>query len=435
MSNDIRRLEAQLKEITADPRSDPGIRSIVISRLAWELRFVDPLRAEALCRQVQSLLAEHPHPEAQARYQATLADIFREQGNYQQALILADAATQLAEQLALDDLLLYLWVTSGATHWRLGNLSEALAMFQRQYRTARQQQDGKNEAHALNNIGLIYDDQGNYALACEMYERALERHVVLDDKRGQALVLNNLAMNLYQVDDDEPALTHALKSLELARLAGDQFLVLAVLDTVGLLYAKQGQYPQASTHFQQGLDLAETLAVKHSQAYASLRVGWLCTLQQQDTAAMPHLNKALQGFQEIDQKQELFECHHLLSEIYERQGDFSRAFQHYRQYHRINEQIHNEQTSRRLKNLQISHEAETLKQEAEINRLRNVALQAALDQVKQLSGLLPICANCKKIRDDTGYWHDVAIYLQEHLEAEFSPGICPNCMETLSSDD
>jgi AmiR/NasT family two-component response regulator len=62
---------------------------------------------------------------------------------------------------------------------------------------------------------------------------------------------------------------------------------------------------------------------------------------------------------------------------------------------------------------------------------RNQELQAALDRVKLLSGLLPICANCKKIRDDAGYWQDVAVYIRDHSEVEFSHGICPECMEEL----
>ncbi|HMQ51502.1 MAG TPA: response regulator [Anaerolineae bacterium] len=62
---------------------------------------------------------------------------------------------------------------------------------------------------------------------------------------------------------------------------------------------------------------------------------------------------------------------------------------------------------------------------------KNEQLQQALDQVKLLSGLLPICSNCKKIRDDQGYWQDIAVYIRDHSEAEFTHGICPDCMRTL----
>jgi phosphoserine phosphatase RsbU/P len=58
-------------------------------------------------------------------------------------------------------------------------------------------------------------------------------------------------------------------------------------------------------------------------------------------------------------------------------------------------------------------------------------LEAALADVKHLSGLLPICAYCKKIRNDQNYWQQVEIYVSEHSEAQFSHGICPDCYETV----
>jgi hypothetical protein len=58
-------------------------------------------------------------------------------------------------------------------------------------------------------------------------------------------------------------------------------------------------------------------------------------------------------------------------------------------------------------------------------------LQEALSKVKTLSGLLPICASCKKIRDDKGYWNQIETYIGAHSEAEFSHGICPDCLIKL----
>jgi len=61
-------------------------------------------------------------------------------------------------------------------------------------------------------------------------------------------------------------------------------------------------------------------------------------------------------------------------------------------------------------------------------------LQESLSQVKQLSGLLPICASCKNIRDDKGYWNRIEAYIKAHSEAEFSHGICPDCARKLYPD-
>lgn len=74
----------------------------------------------------------------------------------------------------------------------------------------------------------------------------------------------------------------------------------------------------------------------------------------------------------------------------------------------------------------------TERAEAEAERERLIAeLQKALREIKRLSGLLPICASCKKIRDDKGYWNTVEEYISENSEAEFSHGVCPECYETL----
>jgi hypothetical protein len=64
-------------------------------------------------------------------------------------------------------------------------------------------------------------------------------------------------------------------------------------------------------------------------------------------------------------------------------------------------------------------------------RNRNGELTEAIGRVKQLSGLLPICASCKKIRDDKGYWNQLEQYISDHSEVGFSHGICPDCAETL----
>jgi ABC-type amino acid transport substrate-binding protein len=63
-----------------------------------------------------------------------------------------------------------------------------------------------------------------------------------------------------------------------------------------------------------------------------------------------------------------------------------------------------------------------------------VELQKALDEVKTLGRLLPICAACKKIRDDKGYWNQLESYIQEHTGTAFSHGICPDCAKKLYPD-
>lgn len=85
-----------------------------------------------------------------------------------------------------------------------------------------------------------------------------------------------------------------------------------------------------------------------------------------------------------------------------------------------------------LHSLAATIEVALYKSEAELERERLMAaLQASLAQVKLLSGLLPICAACKKIRGDEGYWQQIEEFISDHSEAEFSHGICPECAQEL----
>lgn len=90
---------------------------------------------------------------------------------------------------------------------------------------------------------------------------------------------------------------------------------------------------------------------------------------------------------------------------------------------------------------ELSHANEQLMVEIAVRRQAERQLEAMVEQlqealakVKTLSGLLPICASCKKIRDDRGYWTQVEVYVREHSEADFTHSICPECAAKLYPD-
>lgn len=64
----------------------------------------------------------------------------------------------------------------------------------------------------------------------------------------------------------------------------------------------------------------------------------------------------------------------------------------------------------------------------------NQDLAEAMSSIKILKGMLPICANCKRIRNDSGYWEQIESYISHHTDTDFSHGICPDCYEILYGD-
>ena len=98
-----------------------------------------------------------------------------------------------------------------------------------------------------------------------------------------------------------------------------------------------------------------------------------------------------------------------------------------------------EKVARRTAELKTANDnlVAEMQERREIERERETLiaeLRLALDEVKTLSGLLPICCSCKKIRNDQGYWLQIETYVQEHSDAEFSHGICPDCAKKLYPD-
>lgn len=83
--------------------------------------------------------------------------------------------------------------------------------------------------------------------------------------------------------------------------------------------------------------------------------------------------------------------------------------------------------------INVIEKAKLAAEKALANELEKQVEEKTSD-IKKLSGLLPICASCKKIRDDHGYWQQVEEYLEEHSDAQFSHGICPDCVEKLYPD-
>ena len=95
----------------------------------------------------------------------------------------------------------------------------------------------------------------------------------------------------------------------------------------------------------------------------------------------------------------------------------------------------------RRQNIEIKKAHEEIKIEIEERKKAQsekdqliLQLKGALSEVKVLSGLLPICSICKKIRDDTGYWNQLEAFIGKHSDAKFSHGICPDCAKTHYPD-
>ncbi|MGM0646444.1 MAG: c-type heme family protein [Thermodesulfobacteriota bacterium] len=102
-----------------------------------------------------------------------------------------------------------------------------------------------------------------------------------------------------------------------------------------------------------------------------------------------------------------------------------------RQIQELDSQVHARTLELQEANARLLREVETRKQAELALWQEKCELEQALQEIDVLSGLLPICANCKKIRDDKGYWNQIESYIRQYSRAEFSHSICPECAAAL----
>lgn len=97
----------------------------------------------------------------------------------------------------------------------------------------------------------------------------------------------------------------------------------------------------------------------------------------------------------------------------------------------LNLRLAEEIKDRKDSELKLHERNEELEQLNQDLRAAKISIEKSMANIKRLNGLLPICASCKKIRNDDGYWEQLEEYLQEHSEAAFSHGLCPDCAAKL----
>ncbi len=150
------------------------------------------------------------------------------------------------------------------------------------------------------------------------------------------------------------------------------------------------------------------------------------------------ITRGLEITRELELKDWEILCLKNITDLYEAKGDLRKALMYSRELSTCIEEHLNEKSMNRIAGLQVRFETEKKEKEAEIYRLKNVELlrmnyqlREALAHVRTLQGMLPICANCKKVRDDDGYWQQIESYISEHSDAKITHGICPECMIKL----
>ncbi len=226
----------------------------------------------------------------------------------------------------------------------LGNYKEALDYFLRAYEILPVLEDNDELAGVLLNIGATFTAMENYALARDFIEKSL----VIAERLGERILIAQAWSHNARVDralgDRRNAEERIRTALDLARAAGDRLLAVECLLDLGTVEYEQGRFDDAHACFTEAVELAERLGAKIL---------------------------ASRGYE-------------ALSRVHERTGDFKTALDFYRRHSLYEREISGEDTTRKIKNIQIQYEIERSQRDAELYRLRTIDLG---DQAERLEAM------------------------------------------------
>ena len=377
-------------------------------------------RAIAMCELASELSAQES--DGQPVYQAGLAESLANLGefyvqfaNYDLALSFLFKALNTLEMIenpkgAADVLN---WI--GVTYGYLGEYSEALDHYLKAQEIYYQLGERLAQASVLNKVGQVYLQIEDPDRALDFLDQSLALLEDSDVIEEQADVLRSLCQVHSRRGEFERALSFGLRSANLYHQANDSLGQAQVLISLGDLYRSVHLYTRvlpgaASTgsqlltqhtlvndwgipnnaldSYHAALDLARKVEAKFDMVTALLRLGAtylhdpIPGLNSSDRLeqAQGYLDMALETGKQINARQLVFETHRLLSEVYKRKEEHCQALEHFEQYHLLREEVFNRESANRLRNLEIVHQVDAARKQAELSRLKNITLQEEIRQ-------------------------------------------------------
>jgi signal transduction histidine kinase/CheY-like chemotaxis protein/HPt (histidine-containing phosphotransfer) domain-containing protein len=292
----------------------------------------------------------------------------------------------------------------GWCYWRQGAYDDGLDILQRAHSIAMQVKNKPLEARILNNFGYIYRDRGDLATALNYFENALAINEALEDEVSQSVNLASIAYIHYDLNDYENALTFALRCLPIFQRAEDTHRLTSLYHILGNIFFKLEQHQEALRYFEENLKLSEegtvlkdlavsgvgkvyykmgrlqeaesclSQALKAAEDLGDVEVQITCNyylgrLNMDEGAfrkSRAYLDEAFKLAQEYSRLHDVMSLHETLSALYDKMGDIPKAFYHLKEYERLKEDIFQQTTFNKLRNLQTRQQIELAQKEKEV---------------------------------------------------------------------
>lgn len=382
-------LEQQVADLFDEitPETDDYKRVEILNKIAFLYRFANTQEALRIAHESLSIAERIDDEAGMAGAHLSLGFGYYMMSNFDVALTHQVRAQFLADKIGDSAGAARARMAMAGLHWSTGNYDLALTNAFAGIKVLEQEED-EFAGWGWNIMGGIHQSMGDIDQSVVYFDKSLKAFEKIGSIIGQARVMNGLAVALEMMGNFEEALEYSEKALRMHKTGGNGLGEARSLNDMGSVYFKMGMFAKARECHEQSLELRRAVKNRSSEITSLLNIGIVYTAEKNFAKAHTYLLTALEYAEEIGAKPKVYEIHHALSQSFEQAGQVEKAFEHFKRYHTMKEEVLNSEATSRLRHLQTTAATEKAERDAEIERLKNKELAEANAEIHRQMEIL-----------------------------------------------
>jgi diguanylate cyclase (GGDEF)-like protein len=340
-----------------------------LNKQAWGLCKKDGNQAIELAREAQSLLSgcaeALPLDEFEClKTQTYCLDMLSKP---EEALPIGIKANQLAEKIGDKYLIGSIQSLLGRIYWHIDDYATSMDYYLNALKLVQTEHHPDLEISLTNGLGMVQYGLENYPESLGYFKTCLEK-ASEDDLTGRADANNNIAYVLHLLGRDQEALEYGMAGLALFNQLGTSVGKMETLHSLGAIHFALRNFDLAMAFLQDGLELSRQNNSQLLELSYIIEINRIRQERNELDQAETELLQALQTAEKINSLTNISRIHELLVEIYRKKQDYRLALEHFEDFHATYKKIFNDKSDRRIKNLEILHQVEITRKQADLYR-------------------------------------------------------------------
>lgn len=375
MSSKVIELQEQL-----DVVSTPEQRADVLYTLAWEIRNQDIRKTLQLSEECLQLSETSSYTVGIAYSLRNIAFVYQQLARYDESCKKAYRALDLFESLGDQKGEASVLNTLGINYYRLGDYENSILVHQKALNKREEVQDLQGVGASYINLGNVYSGLKDYNNSLRYFNRGLE---IVTDPFAKAAIINNIGtVNILKKDFAEAEKLFNESIRIKIDISDDRGLAVSYSNLADC-YLNLGNYKEAEEYQLLSLKLHQQTVNPSGEALCFLGLGKVYKETGQFNEAVKVLEKALQIYDDLQLRDDQIDVFDTLAAVYQKTGDFKKAFEHQQNLNEVLKKVSEEETQKKIGNMQLLHQLETVRHEAEIHRLKNVELRKLNEEIEE----------------------------------------------------